>query len=171
MSGRYYTEIVSDCPVCGARRSFIVRQTVYNMPLEGPTVVASAKCLKCGYRTHWITPYEEGRERRLRYHVRGPRDLNAILVVGENTDVLIPEMGLEFLSSELEQGYVTTIEGVLERFRAKAEASCRGREEDRECRRRLREIGEALEGRRSFTVELVDRHGRSRIIEPGEPIE
>ena len=168
MSGRYYTEILSDCPLCGARRRFVIRQTVYNMPLEGPTVIASAKCLECGYRVHWITPYEEGRERTLEYRVTGPRDLNAILVVAENTDVLIPELGLEILSSDIDQGFVTTVEGLLERFIGKAKSACQG---ERECLKRVGELEEAKRGERSFTVKLRDRHGRSKIIPPGHQIE
>lgn len=169
MTQGYYTEITSDCPLCGAHGKFIVRQTIYNMPLEGPTLIASAKCLNCGYRIHWITPYEEGQPRKIKHRVREPRDLNAILVVGENTDVKIPELGLELLSSELDQGFVTTVEGLLERFLEKTRVACT--EGGGKCEKKLGEIREALEGRRGFTIELEARHGRSKVIPPGGVVE
>lgn len=156
---KYFTEITSQCPLCNRSNTFIVRQTIYDMPHEGPTVLASGKCKACGYKVTWIYPYEEGKKLVHRYEIKRKEDLNTIVIIGENTDIEIPELGLKFLSTENEPGYLSTIEGILLRFLEKIEVAC-----DTECEDKRKMINEAINGEKMFTLILLDRHGRSRIF-------
>jgi len=149
-----------ECPVCGAQEAFILRRTNYNLPGEGETILFSGKCLKCGFRITWILPAEERAALRHELEVTNQKDVNTLVYVGENTDILIPELGLEFSSSELEPGFITTVEGILERFKEKVDFLC-GEEG---CEDLKKMIEEAAEGKRKFTLILIDRYGRSRIL-------
>lgn len=156
-----------ECPVCGAQGTFIIRRTNYNLPGEGETILFSGKCLRCGFRITWILPAEEGVALRHELEVAAPSDVNTLVYVGENTDILIPELGLEFSSSELEPGFITTVEGILERFKEKVDFLC-GEEG---CEDLKRMIEEAAEGKRRFTLILIDRYGRSRILSDKAKVE
>jgi len=129
------------------------------MPHEGPTVLASGKCKACGYRITWIYPYEEGKKLIHKYKIKRKEDLNTIVIIGENTDIEIPELGLKFLSTENEPGYLSTIEGILLRFLEKIDVIC-----ETECEDKRKMIDEAISGKKTFTLILLDRHGRSRIF-------
>uniref|UniRef100_A0A7J3ZIS9 ZPR1 zinc finger domain-containing protein n=1 Tax=Fervidicoccus fontis TaxID=683846 RepID=A0A7J3ZIS9_9CREN len=163
MVSSYYTEVISDCPLCGSSNTYTVRQMVYVVPRVGPTLIASGRCSSCGFRSTWILPMETSGEREIRIEVSKPGDLNRLVLVGENTDVLIPELELEFLSSELEPGYITTVEGILLRFYEKLEWLCHV-EYRAECEEKLRELREALEGSKRLTIVLRDRYGRSALL-------
>ncbi|MGB9725831.1 MAG: hypothetical protein ACP5I2_03525 [Fervidicoccaceae archaeon] len=154
-----YTEEKMECPICG-KRTFVMRSLIYNMPSYGKTLLVSGKCENCGYRFTFTTPYEMKKGRIIEYIVENPEDLNTLIFIGENTDIEIPEFNFQFLSSDYEPGFITTIEGLLLKLREKLEPLC----EDITCQNYLSKINEGIEGRVRFTVKLIDRYGRSEIF-------
>ncbi len=161
LSKRYYEEVYLDCPVCGTKKSFVIRQTIYDIPHQGPTVIVGAKCTKCGYKFTWTLPYEQGEEFIHEIKVENESDLNTLVYIGENTDVQIPELGVEILSSDLDPGYITTIEGIIIRIKEKVEKFC---QKNDKCIEEVNKLEKSLRGEMTFTLKLVDHYGRSCIM-------
>ncbi len=153
-------EYKSPCPVCGGE--FIVRVLEYDMPSEGLSVIVSGKCLVCGYRVSWIIPSSESKPRILKLRVEELRDLNSLVYVSAPSRIVIPELNLELKLTGHDMGFVTTVEGVLERFREKIEFLCRS-EESSECRVLEEMISKAICGELEFTLVIEDYSGRSSI--------
>lgn len=155
-----YKEEKMDCPVCGKKGAFVLRSLVYEVPPYGKTVLISGKCQSCGYRFTFTTPYEVKRGRVIEFKVEQPSDLNTLLYVGENTDIEIPEFDFQFLSSEYEPGFVTTIEGLLVKIKERLEPIC----EDEKCLNYIEKLNLGIKGDLKFTVKLIDKYGRSEIF-------
>lgn len=155
-----YFENRMDCPVCKGKSSFVIRTLVYDMPSFGKTLLISGKCESCGYRFTFSTPFEVNKGRIIEFKVEKSEDLNALVFIGENTDIEIPEFEFEFLSSDLEPGFVTTIEGLLVRVREKLVSFC----SDDKCTDYIYKLNQGIEGKIPFTLKLIDRYGRSEIL-------
>ncbi|MEM1619178.1 MAG: hypothetical protein QXU97_03940 [Fervidicoccaceae archaeon] len=153
-------ESTIDCPMCGSSNTFLVRHALYDMPRFGPTILLSGKCSSCGYKFAWILPAEERGERILRREIRGPSDLNALVLLGEGADVVLPELETEILATDLEPGFITTVEGLLLRILDRARAHC-----ERGCEEAIEKLERASRGEIPFTLIVIDKHGRSAIYE------
>ncbi|MGB9830977.1 ZPR1 zinc finger domain-containing protein [Fervidicoccus fontis] len=153
-------EYLMDCPICKAKNSLVIREIIYDMPQYGMSLIVGAKCEKCGYRFSYIIPYEIGKKRIIELKIENERDLNIIMFIGENTDIEIPEIKTEILSSELDEGFVTTVEGLLVRIREQVKTICT--DEDN-CKNYLMQIDRLLHLNEAFTIKLHDNYGRTRI--------
>ena len=70
------------------------------------------------------------------------------------------------------QGFITTVEGVLERFREAVETACKDLEVDqKKCREILSWVEEAKKARRKFTLVIEDPEGVSTIMSPRAIVE
>lgn len=154
-----YSEIKVDCPVCG-KKAFVIRSLIYNIPSYGETLLISGKCESCGYRFTFTTPYKLGKGRVIEFVVKEPEDFNTLLYIGENTDIEIPEIGFQFLSTEYEPGFITTVEGLLLRIKERLEILCEGMQ----CNSYMEKINRGIEGKIMLTLRLIDRYGRSEIF-------
>jgi len=156
-------EYVVRCPVCG-RETLRVEEYIYEVPMLGKVIISTGKCTACGYRYSDARLAEARGPSKIVYPVQKPEDLNALVVVSSSATVLVPELGLEARPGPAAQGYITTVEGVLDRFLEALEAACRDPEADREaCEKNRRAIEEAKEGRRQFTLVIVDPEGVSAV--------
>ncbi|MEM0020881.1 MAG: hypothetical protein QW039_00270 [Fervidicoccaceae archaeon] len=155
-----YSEERIDCPICHQRQAFVIRSLIYDLPSQGKTLILSGKCEVCGYRFTFTTPFEVEGSRLLEFKVERAEDLNVLIYVGENTDIEIPEFEFQFLSSDYEPGFVTTIEGLLVRIIEKMEILCN----EQSCYDKLDLIKRSMNGELEFTLRLIDRYGKSGII-------
>ena len=156
-------ESVLRCPVCG-RETLRVEEYIYEVPLIGKVVLTTGRCSSCGYRYSDARLAEAREPGKVVYRVEKPEDLNALVVVSSSATVLIPELGLESKPGPAAQGYITTVEGVLDRFLEALEAACSDPGADRRaCEEARKRITEAKEGRRPFTLVIVDPEGVSAV--------
>lgn len=152
------------CPACG-RRTMLIEDYLYNAPLIGLLLISTGRCRSCGYRYSDIRAAESQGPRRLVFKAKGPGDLNVIVVKSASASIIIPELGVEVTPGPASQGFITTVEGILQRVGEVLETLCADPETNREeCSRRLRELKECSEGRSSFTLIIDDPEGTSRII-------
>ena len=150
------------CPVCG--NEMTIEDYIYTVPRLGKIVISSGRCPRCGYKYSDVRLAEAGEPRKIIYRVESPEDLNALVVRSSSAAVLVPELGLEMLPGPASEGFITTVEGVLERFLEALEAACSAPDADREACRRAREmIEKAKRGEEKFTLVIVDPEGVSAV--------
>lgn len=151
---------VAECPVCGAK-ALDVNVYIYEAPLVGKILLEVWKCGSCGYRKSDIGIAESRDEVRIVFRVEGPDDLKALVVKSSSAYIEIPELGVEISPGPAAQGYITTVEGILERVLDNTPSECFI--EDNECNEFVKRVTRAMNGELQFTLILTDPVGKSDI--------
>ena len=99
--------------------------------------------------------------------VKEPKDLNALVIKAAPATIRIPELGIEIFPGPVAPGYITTVEGVLQRVIDHAPSECL--DESNPCYERIEVIRRAMDGSITFTLIIEDPSGRSAV--KGEGIE
>jgi zinc finger protein len=154
------------CPACGKKtlRTVIVEK---ELPHFGRAVLVTSKCSNCGYTHTDVMELEDKGYKKLKLVVDSPEKLNQLVVRSSSASIRIPEFDLELHPGPFSDGFITTVEGVLDRFESAAKKIKPETEEEKKAvETALKEISEAKEGKRKFTLEIDDPRGVSGIIEP-----
>ncbi len=160
-------EEITKCPACG-KQTLHVTIYVYRVPLIGDIVMTTGKCTNCGFTFRDVRVAEQKQPQRLILDVEKPEDLNALVVRAPSATVKIrglsEEGDLEMKPGPIADGFITTVEGVLHRFREVLEFLCEEPDVDKEkCKRVLGRLREAIEGKRRFQLIIEDPEGVSAI--------
>jgi len=159
-------EEVLTCPACG-KPTLRVEEYLYEVPHIGKVILTAGKCSSCGYKFSDVRLFEAKKPGKIVYKVEGPEDLNALVVRSASASVLIPELGLKMVPGPASEGFITTVEGVLERFLEALHAACADPSADKKaCTEMEEKIRAAKEGRMRFTLVIVDPEGVSEIASP-----
>lgn len=148
------------CPVCDSE-GLEISDYVYEVPYFGKIMIEVWKCSSCGYKKSDVSTLEHRGEVKIVFSVKEPRDLNALVVKSSTANIEIPELGVEIFSGPAAQGYITTIEGLLERVLDNTPSECF--EENSHCSEFVEKVKRAMNGEISFTVVLTDPYGKSAI--------
>ena len=139
-----------------------------DLPHFGRAVLIVSRCTSCGYNHTDVMELEDKGHRVLTLDVDTGDKLNYLVVRSSSCRVEIPESGLELTPGPFSNGFITTVEGVLDRFET---AASRAIPESGEGERRkdavLEWIRRAKGGNERFTLVLEDPRGVSGIIPPG----
>ncbi|ALU11808.1 hypothetical protein EYM_04910 [Ignicoccus islandicus DSM 13165] len=158
-------EEVIKCPVCGEEKMKVSIYS-YDMPMIGPVIIVTGKCASCGYKFVDIKTLERKGNQRIEFKVENEKDLNTLVLRSSTATLEIPELQAEISPGPISQGFLTTVEGVLHRFKDIIEFLCKDatdEKEKKECEERLKRLGEMLEGKREFTIIIKDPEGYSKI--------
>ncbi len=143
------------CPLCGKDGLKVITRE-HNIQHFGKIVISTVICPHCGYRHSDVVELEETGEKEEKLVVDKPEKLNYYVVRSATGTIEIPELGLELTPGPFSEGFITTVEGVLDRFLRVARLL---RAKDKE-----EEIKRAAEGNVRFTIVIKDPRGLSRII-------
>jgi zinc finger protein len=152
------------------------------IPYFGEHTQVTLSCAECGWRQTDFIPAQEREPCAWSLEVNEPSMLAVRVVRGSSGTVRIPELGLEASPGNHSTGYVSNIEGVLQRFidiiemlLRQAERDISTNDPDRDSAERdqpqLRELLDTLcavragESTQPLTVELLDPHGHSAILD------
>ncbi|MEJ5292680.1 MAG: ZPR1 zinc finger domain-containing protein [Candidatus Methanosuratincola sp.] len=155
------------CPGCG-EETLAVEELYDEIPGLGMAVLVSMFCQKCGVRAYHEIPLENRGIRRVEFRVSGGKDLNARVIRSPTGRIMIPELGLELSPGSRPVGFVTNIEGVLQRFLEVAEqlAGIEDGPKKVEAETAVKRIRAAICGSLPFTIIIEDDLGNSAIIPP-----
>jgi len=164
---RMIAENVVKCPICG-KESMSVKIFLYDVPYFGKVVLESGKCSKCGFKWSDVGMLEAARPKRIIVKVKEPKDLNALVIKAAPATVKIPELGIEIFPGPAAPGYITTIEGVLQRVIDHAPSECL--DESNPCHEKIKTIRRAMNGDDVFTLIIEDPSGRSAVKGEGTEV-
>lgn len=156
--------IPGPCPSCSHEIEF--RYQTENIPYFSDILIISATCPACGYRYVDTQVLGSGEPSRQKIAVTSADDLAVRIVRSMTASVAIPELGVEIDPGPACTGFVTNIEGVLDRIEQVVIAAEReGDSEQKEnARVLLGRIAQSREGNLPFTLILDDPMGNSAII-------
>ena len=158
--------VKTDCPVCKCKNTLEMTSKTEKIPYFGEIMESTILCSECGYR-HSDTICLEQKE-PVRYSLTIKRDnINTRVVKSQTATVSIPELGLKVEPGPKSQGYVSNVEGVINRFESAIATAMEWAEEENVTENALKileKIDEIKSGEGSATLIIEDPFGHSIII-------
>ncbi len=162
--------IEQSCPICGEENSLKMFAHTSEIPYFGEHTQITMSCQSCGWRVTDFIPAEGKKAGSWKLVVNSTEHISSRVVRSSSCTVRIEELGLEVSPGSSSTGYISNVEGVLDRFssaigtiRLQAES-----EEDDEmlskCDELLSRIDLVKNGELVVTLELLDPVGHSQIL-------
>lgn len=108
-------EMRSDCPVCGGEGTMIVTNKTDNIPYFGNILETAVRCEKCGYQSADNICLDQHDPCKYTLEI-GKDKLSSRVAKSQTATVSIPELGLKVEPGAKSQGYVSNVEGIINRF-------------------------------------------------------
>ena len=158
------TVVPGPCPTCNTEIEYLY--TTENIPYFSDILIISATCSSCGYKYVDTQMLKHGEPVRYVYRTAMQEDLAVRVVRSMSASIEIPELGVRIDPGPICQGFVSNIEGVLDRIvQAVGSAIIDGDAEERENARLLLEkIARVKCGELAVTFILEDPSGNSAIV-------
>lgn len=159
-----YKIVPGPCPSCS--KDIEYRYQTEDIPYFSEILIVSASCPYCGYRYVDTQLLKAGEPSRHTFRVSGEKDLSVRVVRSMTASLSIPELGVEIDPGPACTGFVSNVEGVLDRIEQVVKGAERegdsGQKEN--ARALLERISQAKGGSLPFTVILDDPSGNSGIV-------
>jgi len=155
--------IESTCPKCGEK--IMITEYLYRLPVIGKVIISTGKCKKCGYTYKDVRAAESHGPQRIKLYIDSLEDLNTIVVRAGTASIYIPELEVSITPGSASQGFITTVEGILNRVKEVMELLKEDSDVDADVwSRQMESIKRAMVGDLKFTLIIEDPEGVSRII-------
>ncbi|WP_455646157.1 ZPR1 zinc finger domain-containing protein [Methanosphaera sp.] len=105
----------SDCPVCGGDKTLEVINKTDNIPYFGDILETSVSCKVCGYQSSDSISLQTNDPSKYTLQINDTK-LNTRVAKSQTATVTLPELGLKVEPGPKSQGYVSNVEGILNRF-------------------------------------------------------
>lgn len=113
---KYDNEIMfSDCPVCGGEKTLKVTNRTDNIPYFGDILETAVSCKNCGYQTSDSISLEQNDPVRFTLKIDDSK-LNTRVAKSQTATITLPDLGLKVEPGPKSQGYVSNVEGIINRF-------------------------------------------------------
>ncbi|MEM5869774.1 MAG: ZPR1 zinc finger domain-containing protein [Candidatus Aenigmatarchaeota archaeon] len=158
---------LSACPVC-KNQSLVFSSTTTEIPYFGKILILSLKCESCGFKHNDVLNLEIKDPLSYRIEIEEEKDLTAKVVRASSGTIIIPELGVKIEPGSQAEGFITNVEGVLERIERvlKSQIEVQKDKKLEKVKELLEKIGKMREGKEKFTLILKDPFGNSAIISP-----
>jgi len=169
------------CPICSVEGQLAMVTNVDEIPYFGEHTQVTVLCHACGWRQTDFIPAEGKKAGAWSLIIDDSKKLRSRVVRSSSCTVKIPELDLEVMPGTTSTGYVSNIEGVLNRFvdiinmvRRDIERDVlldEDNDDNLENKKSLATLDSLLKsieqaGEESvFTVEFLDPHGHSMILD------
>ncbi len=157
-----------DCPVCQGQKCMEVITLTEEIPYFGEIMESVVLCGACGYKHTDVICLEQ--KDPVRYSIKVKKDrLNARVVKSQSATLSIPELGLKVEPGPKSLGYVSNIEGVIERFQGAVKTAL-NLFDDEESQKNgtilLKNLDSVRSGDKTVEIVLEDPFGQSIIAHP-----
>ena len=110
------TVLPHNCTICNESGTLLLRSTVEQIPYFGEHTQVTLICEHCGWRQTDFIPAEGKKPCRWSLKLNDKECMNARVVRSSSCTVQIPELELEVNPGGSSTGYISNVEGVLNRF-------------------------------------------------------
>lgn len=153
------------CPMC-FKKTLTLSQSEIEVPFFGKLFVFGMKCSSCGYHKSDVEAEEEKEPAKYSLEVAGKDDLNARVIRSSEGMIKIPHIG-SIEPGEAAEGFVSNVEGVLERFKKQVESlrdNTDDESEKKKAKNMVKKIQKVLWGNEKIKITIEDPSGNSAII-------
>tara|TARA_X000000368_G_C23051690_1_gene721736 strand:+ start:1776 stop:2378 length:603 start_codon:yes stop_codon:yes gene_type:complete len=165
------SRLEQDCPICFSDGTLKMIAHSSEIPYFGEHTQITMVCEGCGWKVTDFIPADGKKPGAWSLVVDSEGHMNTRVVRSSSCTIRIGELGLEVSPGGSSTGYVSNIEGVLNRFedavgtiRRQSERDNEGAEILARCDEMLASIESVRKGEASVTLELLDPVGHSQIL-------
>lgn len=158
--------VMIDCPVCNGIKTAHSRIKTEKIPYFGEVMETSIVCDVCGYKHSDVIALDH--DDPSRYEIEISKDkLSNRVVRSQSATVSIPKLGIKVEPGPKSQGYISNIEGVLNRFQNGVKQALTLFPEDeaqKNAKDILEKIDKLLNGKLKADLIIEDPFGQSNIV-------
>ena len=123
------------CPVC-LKKTLVLTEDEMDIPYFGKTYIFAMKCNECGYGQSDVEAEEQKEPCKIEFTVKNKKDLAVRVVKSSEASVKIPQLKMSVDPGVASEGYVSNVEGLLERFKKILESE-RDNADDEDVRKKV----------------------------------
>lgn len=161
------------CPFCH-KKSLTLSQEETDIPYFGKTFVFSMDCSECKYHKADVESSGLKDPVKITFNVEDKKDMNIRVVKSSAATIKIPQMRMDVRPGPASDGFITNIEGILDRFEKIIEAE-RDTAEDAKVKKHAKNLLKKLRkvkwGDIPLKVVIEDPSGNSAIVSDKAVIE
>ena len=153
------------CPVCN-KDTLTLSQEETDIPYFGKTFIFSMVCSNCDYHKSDIEAADMKDPVKVTFIVENKKDLNVRVVRSSEATVRIPHVG-DMEPGPAAEGFVSNVEGLIERFKKQIETLRDSAEEDedrKKAKNLLKKLQRVIWGDEQLKIIIEDPSGNSAII-------
>lgn len=153
------------CPICG-KNTLTLMERRTEVPFFGVTYVFSMVCSDCKYNKTDIESEEAKEPAKYEIEVNCEDDMKIRVVKSSSATVKIPRIA-EITPGPASNGYVTNIEGVLNRVKTVLQETMDNEEDksaQKKARNMIKKINRVIWGKEPIKIIISDPTGNSAII-------
>jgi zinc finger protein len=158
------TVVPGPCPCCNTEIEYLYKTE--NIPYFSDILIISAVCPSCGYKFVDTQLLKHNDPARYTVKIEAEDDLAIRVVRSMTASIEIPELGVRIDPGPVCQGFVSNVEGVLDRIVTVVNIALRGGtdEEKENAAALLADIAKVKAGTFPITLILEDPSGNSGLI-------
>ena len=166
MNEEQLTEMIVICPACsveGKAKSFMKELEI---PHFGKVLETSIQCPECGFKHSDIIALEQHDPAKYVIEIN-KNTLTVRVVRSQSATVLIPELGVKVEPGPKSEGYVTNVEGMLNRFEDAVKKALNLFDDEQSqinAKNTYEQIQELKNGNGNATLIILDPFGQSKIV-------
>lgn len=161
----------ADCPVCQVKGSLEMKTKTEEIPYFGEVMESTVICIECGFKHSDVICLEA--KEPVKYELKVDKGkMNTRVVKSQSSTVSIPELGLKVEPGPQSQGFVSNVEGILERFEKAVRTALSWAEDETSednANKILKDMEEIVNGEKTVTLIIEDPFGHS-IIEDDDAV-
>jgi len=153
------------CPMCG-KKELTLTEGESEVPYFGKIFLFSMHCGACHYHKADIEAAEQKEPARYTFEVNGKDDMSVRVVRSSEGIIKIPHVG-SIEPGPNAEGFVTNIEGVIEKFKKQIEVLRDTAEDDddrKKAKNMLKKLQNVLWGSEKLKIIIEDPSGNSAIV-------
>ncbi len=153
------------CPFCNEQKA-ILREEEVDIPYFGRAFVFSMECEGCGTRKSDVESAEQKEPCRYTLEVSSEQDMSIKIIKSGEATVKIPRV-ITIESGPASDGYITNVEGLLERVKTAIESSIDGEDDDtarKKAKLLIKKLNKVIFGKEPLKIIIEDPSGHSAII-------
>ena len=162
------SKVDAPCPQCLVEDALMMLSMSSEIPYFGEHTQITVICESCGWKHTDFIPSDGEKPGYSSLIVDNQEKCSARVVRSSSCTIRIPELDLEVSPGGSSSGFVSNIEGVINRFEDAVGSIIRGNADDETAVEASLELLEGLrkmkDGGSHFLIELLDPRGRSQII-------
>lgn len=167
MPEREFTLPVERCPICGAKDTFKIIGKIHHIPYFGETMETLVTCSACNFKHADVMHLGEHEPMRYKFRITSEADMMVRVVRSSTGTIKVPELGVTVKPGPGSDGYVSNVEGVLDRIEAALKLAIKNVDPTRRRRgeAKLKKLEQIRHGKKITNLILMDPLGNSAIID------
>jgi zinc finger protein len=153
------------CPCCDAE-SMMTADREYHVENFGSVLLNVTTCQKCGHKHSDVLMLTKGEPIAIKTQINSVEDLKMRVIKSGTATVIIPEFGAAITPGPYSDGYISNVEGILQRVEDALTFMLSSAKGDRlkKGKRILKKIRLAREMKPHFTLIIKDPFGNSALV-------